>query len=81
MVFQQAQEHRPGGEVNITLPDLNAGDFLGFTGPVTGEFLHAVWGDGAGTYLIGGGDLFSTTPRKGVLIAAGQISAGPILDL
>jgi K(+)-stimulated pyrophosphate-energized sodium pump len=27
-----AQEHRPGGEVNIQLPDLNQGDFLGFTG-------------------------------------------------
>jgi K(+)-stimulated pyrophosphate-energized sodium pump len=25
-------EHRPGGEVNIQLPDLNQGDFLGFTG-------------------------------------------------
>jgi K(+)-stimulated pyrophosphate-energized sodium pump len=25
-------EHRPGGEVNIHLPDLNQGDFLGFTG-------------------------------------------------
>ena len=24
--------HRPGGEVNIQLPDLNQGDFLGFTG-------------------------------------------------
>ena len=24
--------HRPGGEVNIKLPDLNGGDFLGFTG-------------------------------------------------
>jgi K(+)-stimulated pyrophosphate-energized sodium pump len=24
--------HRPGGEVNIRLPDLNQGDFLGFTG-------------------------------------------------
>jgi K(+)-stimulated pyrophosphate-energized sodium pump len=27
-----APEHRPGGEVNILLPDLNQGDFLGFTG-------------------------------------------------
>ena len=27
-----AQEHRPGGEVNLELPDLNQGDFLGFTG-------------------------------------------------
>ncbi|MBP2648438.1 MAG: hppA [Gemmatimonadetes bacterium] len=27
-----AQEHRPGGEVNLLLPDLNQGDFLGFTG-------------------------------------------------
>ncbi len=27
-----AAEHRPGGEVNLRLPDLNAGDFLGFTG-------------------------------------------------
>jgi len=27
-----AQEHRPGGEVNLQLPDLNQGDFLGFTG-------------------------------------------------
>jgi K(+)-stimulated pyrophosphate-energized sodium pump len=26
------QEHRPGGEVNLRLPDLNTGDFLGFTG-------------------------------------------------
>ncbi len=25
-------EHRPGGEVNIQLPDLNQGDFLGMTG-------------------------------------------------
>ncbi|MCC7263257.1 MAG: sodium-translocating pyrophosphatase, partial [Candidatus Latescibacteria bacterium] len=25
-------EHRPGGEVNIVLPDLNGGDFFGFTG-------------------------------------------------
>ena len=25
-------EHRPGGEVNIELPDLNQGDFLGYTG-------------------------------------------------
>jgi K(+)-stimulated pyrophosphate-energized sodium pump len=24
--------HRPGGEVNLRLPDLNQGDFLGFTG-------------------------------------------------
>ena len=27
-----AAEHRPGGEVNIHLPDLNQGDFLGMTG-------------------------------------------------
>jgi K(+)-stimulated pyrophosphate-energized sodium pump len=27
-----AAEHRPGGEVNLRLPDLNQGDFLGFTG-------------------------------------------------
>ena len=27
-----AQEHRPGGEVNLLLPDLNQGSFLGFTG-------------------------------------------------
>ncbi len=27
-----AQEHRPGGEVNIQLPDLNQGNFLGYTG-------------------------------------------------
>jgi K(+)-stimulated pyrophosphate-energized sodium pump len=27
-----APEHRPGGEVNIRLPDLNQGDFFGFTG-------------------------------------------------
>jgi K(+)-stimulated pyrophosphate-energized sodium pump len=26
------QEHTPGGEVNIHLPDLNQGNFLGFTG-------------------------------------------------
>ena len=24
--------HRPGGEVNIQIPDLNQGDFLGMTG-------------------------------------------------
>jgi K(+)-stimulated pyrophosphate-energized sodium pump len=29
---QASAEHRPGGEVNIRLPDLNQGDFLGFTG-------------------------------------------------
>ena len=29
---QTAIEHRPGGEVNIRLPDLNQGNFLGFTG-------------------------------------------------
>jgi K(+)-stimulated pyrophosphate-energized sodium pump len=29
---QVGAEHRPGGEVNIRLPDLNQGDFLGFTG-------------------------------------------------
>jgi K(+)-stimulated pyrophosphate-energized sodium pump len=28
----RAPEHRPGGEVNLRLPDLNQGDFLGFTG-------------------------------------------------
>jgi K(+)-stimulated pyrophosphate-energized sodium pump len=27
-----APDHRPGGEVNLRLPDLNQGDFLGFTG-------------------------------------------------
>ena len=29
---EQAGGHRPGGEVNIQLPDLNQGDFLGMTG-------------------------------------------------
>src|SRR5512147_354081 len=29
---QEAAHHRPGGEVNIQLPDLNQGDFLGMTG-------------------------------------------------
>jgi K(+)-stimulated pyrophosphate-energized sodium pump len=29
---EPAGAHRPGGEVNIQLPDLNQGDFLGFTG-------------------------------------------------
>jgi K(+)-stimulated pyrophosphate-energized sodium pump len=29
---QGATEHMPGGEVNIHLPDLNQGDFLGMTG-------------------------------------------------
>lgn len=28
----QVPEHRPGGEVNLQLPDLHQGDFLGFTG-------------------------------------------------
>jgi K(+)-stimulated pyrophosphate-energized sodium pump len=36
LAAQEAQgavpEHRPGGEVNLRLPDLNQGDFLGFTG-------------------------------------------------
>ncbi|MFL5491018.1 MAG: sodium-translocating pyrophosphatase [Gemmatimonadales bacterium] len=34
LLAQEAQgaEHRPGGEVNLRLPDLNQGDFLGFTG-------------------------------------------------
>ncbi|HWP38167.1 MAG TPA: sodium-translocating pyrophosphatase [Gemmatimonadales bacterium] len=31
-VAQVAQEHRPGGEVNIRLPDLRQGEFLGFDG-------------------------------------------------
>src|SRR5262245_66407154 len=29
---QAPAEHRPGGEVNIHLPDLNQGNFLGYTG-------------------------------------------------
>ena len=29
---QESGAHRPGGEVNLRLPDLNQGDFLGFTG-------------------------------------------------
>jgi K(+)-stimulated pyrophosphate-energized sodium pump len=29
---QGTAEHRPGGEVNLHLPDLHQGDFLGFTG-------------------------------------------------
>ncbi len=29
---RDAPAHRPGGEVNIQLPDLNTGDFLGMTG-------------------------------------------------
>ncbi len=29
---EQAPAHRPGGEINIQLPDLNTGDFLGMTG-------------------------------------------------
>src|SRR3954469_806667 len=31
-VAQGVPEHRPGGEVNLRLPDLNQGDFLGFNG-------------------------------------------------
>jgi K(+)-stimulated pyrophosphate-energized sodium pump len=30
--WAQEPTHRPGGEVNIQLPDLNTGDFLGMTG-------------------------------------------------
>ncbi|MBY0496229.1 MAG: sodium-translocating pyrophosphatase [Cyanobacteria bacterium] len=30
--IEQEAAHRPGGEVNIQLPDLNQGDFLGMTG-------------------------------------------------
>src|SRR3982751_1727161 len=29
---EDTAHHRPGGEVNIQLPDLNQGDFLGMTG-------------------------------------------------
>jgi K(+)-stimulated pyrophosphate-energized sodium pump len=32
LAAQPEPEHRPGGEVNIQLPDLNQGDFLGMTG-------------------------------------------------
>jgi K(+)-stimulated pyrophosphate-energized sodium pump len=37
MLSAQAEQpvaggHRPGGEVNIQIPDLNQGDFLGLTG-------------------------------------------------
>jgi len=31
-VAPAATEHRPGGEVNLHLPDLHQGDFLGYTG-------------------------------------------------
>jgi K(+)-stimulated pyrophosphate-energized sodium pump len=31
-LLQSEQGHRPGGEVNLQLPNLNQGDFLGFTG-------------------------------------------------
>jgi K(+)-stimulated pyrophosphate-energized sodium pump len=31
-LLQSEQGHRPGGEVNLLLPNLNQGDFLGFTG-------------------------------------------------
>ena len=31
-VQETAAHHRPGGEVNIQLPDLNQGNFLGMTG-------------------------------------------------
>ena len=32
LLAQPAPEHRPGGEVNIQLPDFNQGEFLGMTG-------------------------------------------------
>jgi len=32
MAAQPPAEHHPGGEINIQLPDLNQGDFLGMTG-------------------------------------------------
>jgi K(+)-stimulated pyrophosphate-energized sodium pump len=32
VALAQEPAHRPGGEVNIQLPDLNTGDFLGMTG-------------------------------------------------
>jgi K(+)-stimulated pyrophosphate-energized sodium pump len=32
LLAQEGGAHRPGGEVNIQLPDLNTGDFLGMTG-------------------------------------------------
>jgi len=41
-----AQEHRPGGEVNIHLPDLRQGDFFGMTG-------HTILMFGLGVCVLG----------------------------
>jgi hypothetical protein len=41
----------------------------------TYDDLHAVWGDGNGNFLAGGGNLLTIGARKGVVIAAGDIAA------
>lgn len=48
--------------------------------PATYQCLHAVWGDGAGVYLAGGGDLISSTASRGVIVATGDIAGGPVND-
>jgi hypothetical protein len=46
---------------------------------VTEGDLHAVWSDGQGTYLAGGGNLFVPTPPAGPVIGVGALAAGPVL--
>lgn len=46
--------------------------------PVTFEDLHAVWGDGAGSYLAGGGNLVTGLDPRGVIIGHGGVAPGAI---
>ncbi|MBI2895577.1 MAG: hypothetical protein HYY06_18620 [Deltaproteobacteria bacterium] len=40
--------------------------------------LHAAWGDGAGIYLAGGGDLVPPRPVRGTVLAVGAVAGGPV---
>lgn len=47
---------------------------------VTQSDLHGVWGDGQGSVLAGGGNLFAVDgPRRGTIVANGAMSQGPPL--
>ncbi len=46
--------------------------------PGTERCLHVAWGDGRGVLVAGGGDLFSTGPRRGVVVASGEVASGPL---
>ncbi len=44
--------------------------------PGTQEDLHAAWGDGAGNYLVGGGNLLSSRAGRGVISGRGDVAGG-----